>query len=47
MGRKPISDDLLRDILRLRSKDISFREIAKMCGIGRTTALLGVRVLSP
>ncbi len=38
MGRKPISDDLLRDILRLRSKDISFREIAKMCGIGRTTA---------
>lgn len=38
MGRKPISDQLLREILRLRSNGSSFREIAKSCGVGRTTA---------
>lgn len=38
MGRKPISDQLLREILRLRSNGSSFREVAKLCGIGRTTA---------
>lgn len=38
MGRKPISDQLLREILRLRSNGCSFREIARLCEIGRTTA---------
>lgn len=38
MGRKPISDQLLREILRLRSQGTPFRAIAAICGIGRTTA---------
>lgn len=38
MGRKPIPDQLLREILRLRSQGKSFRAIAAICGVGRTTA---------
>ena len=36
MGRKPISQELLREILRLHFPGYSFRAIAKACGIGRT-----------
>ena len=38
MGRKLIPDQLLREILRLRSQGTPFRAIAAICGIGRTTA---------
>ena len=38
MGRKPISNQLLRAILRLRSQGKAFRAIAAICGVGRTTA---------
>lgn len=38
MGRKPIPDQQLREILRLCSQAPPFRAIAAICGIGRTTA---------
>ena len=37
MGRKLIPAQLLREILRLRSQGKSFRAIATICGVGRTT----------
>lgn len=39
MGRKSISPSVLKDILRLRSNGLSFREIGERCGLSHTAVL--------
>lgn len=40
MGRKSISPSVLKDILRLRSNGLSFREIGERCGLSHTAVRL-------
>ena len=40
MGRKSIPPLVLKDILRLRANELSFREIGERCGLSHTAVRL-------